>query len=696
MAAAPDPEEVLRSTSGKANFQRVTRLLISGGTTLLREIFDQLCPPSYLPTKLKDPTTEKQLKAARLTSPQWVSLYPSPGDYGKSIEFDVTLLFKLLRTICSLSPPVTGWDALPTSTDHTLTADLARIKYYRNSVYGHVNQNMDITDDEFKSLWQEIRDTLVRVAGHISHTKKTEWQGAIDKFLKDPLTAEDEKNVKELLSWYRNDMEVKEKVEELKNITQKGIERLEEKGQEVKAHLGEQLNAATQVVREGIERLGTSLEEKGQNLEMAVRGESQEIKAGLGEQLHTTQEVQEGMQRLETSLEEKGQNLEMVVREESQEIKARLEEQLNRTTQDMQEGMERLEGAQTRLEGKLEEVHQSIAKLSTQAEGFRIPPALLQLKIDCPTVSGPGQQGGSSERKAEASTDVGNDGLPTPQDVLRLAALKAFQVIHPSKQEELNCFVEYLEKVRKALIVDTHQGSLIITLECSSLEILDELWEDYCTGHLNEMAQKYLVTEDLLKELGLTDVKLSTTILEEDYRACREHLLHFSALLQVRIDCPAVSGPGPTAQDVLNLAASKYLQAIDPSKPEDLNGFIYYLEKVRKVLILDARPGSLIITLECNSLEILDELWEDYCTGHLNEMAQKYLVTEDLLKELGLTDVKLSTTILEEDYRACREHLLQYSDRFLQLTNKIPEVQDTKPEETHQGPTSGDRDKYVM
>ncbi len=109
-------------------------------------------------------------------------------------------------------------------------------------------------------------------------------------------------------------------------------------------------------------------------MEIAVRGEAQEMKAGLGEQLRTTQEVQEGMERLETSLEEKGQNLEMTVRGEAQEMKARLGEQL-RTTQ---EGMERLEGAQARLEEKLDEVHQSIANLSNQAEGFRIPPGKLK------------------------------------------------------------------------------------------------------------------------------------------------------------------------------------------------------------------------------------------------------------------------------------------------------------------------------
>ena len=185
MAAAPDPSVVLRSTSGKANFQRLTRLLISGGTTLLREIFDQLCPPSNLPTILKNPATVEQLKAAMLTKPLWDCLYPSPGVYGKSEDFDVMLLLKLLRTICNLTPPATSWDALPTSTDHSLTADLTRIKYYRNSVYAHVNQKMEITDDEFPLLWQEISDALLRIAGHISHTRRHEWQMAIDTFLEE-------------------------------------------------------------------------------------------------------------------------------------------------------------------------------------------------------------------------------------------------------------------------------------------------------------------------------------------------------------------------------------------------------------------------------------------------------------------------------------------------------------------------------
>lgn len=121
---------------------------------------------------------------------------------------------------------------------------------------------------------------------------------------------------------------------------------------------------------------------------------------------------------------------------------------------------------------------------------------------------------------------------------------------------------------------------------------------------------------------------------------------------------PQVVTTSDSTQEVLSMIASKYFQILDPSTPEELNGFIEYMKKVREVIIVDVKTGSLIITVECSSLQILDELWIDYKTGHLNEMAQKYLVTEDVLKAFGLTELKLKTTIVEEEYTACREVFL--------------------------------------
>lgn len=242
MATAPDPE-VLCSTDGKDKFQRISRLLISGGTTLLREMFDQICPPFHLPSKLKDPNTKKQLKSAKLTKPQRDCLYPSPGTYGESKGFDITLLFALLKTICNLTPPSTGWDILPAPTDHSLVAELARIKHYRNAVYGHVKGNMEITDDEFLQLWENISQALIGVAANLGPTSKcNDWQTKIDKLLKDPLTAEDERNVQELQKWYKKDEDIKKSLDQLVDTTQKGkdsIERMEKNVEEIKKYLSE-------------------------------------------------------------------------------------------------------------------------------------------------------------------------------------------------------------------------------------------------------------------------------------------------------------------------------------------------------------------------------------------------------------------------------------------------------------------------
>ena len=152
--------------------------------------------------------------------------------------------------------------------------------------------------------------------------------------------------------------------------------------------------------------------------------------------------------------------------------------------------------------------------------------------------------------------------------------------------------------------------------------------------------------------------------------------------LDIQIDCGAieqggasstqnVSGTenvvgrrGPSSQEVLNLIADSYLQAIHPPNLEELNGFLQYMQEVRKVIIVDFKTGSLIITVRCTSLRILDDLWKDYCTGYLQEVAQTYLVTEDILQQWGLDSVQLTLTIREEKYKAYRKNFLNNEGRY--------------------------------
>ena len=145
--------------------------------------------------------------------------------------------------------------------------------------------------------------------------------------------------------------------------------------------------------------------------------------------------------------------------------------------------------------------------------------------------------------------------------------------------------------------------------------------------------------------------------------------------LDIQLDCEQEGASSTqnvrgnlSSQEVLNVIANKYLQVIPLSNREELNGFLQYMQEMRKVIVDDVKTGSLIITVRCTSLRILDELWKDYCTGHLQDVAQRYLVTEEILKQLGLHSVQLTLTISEEEYMAYRKNFLKNEGRYQKQT----------------------------
>lgn len=121
----------------------------------------------------------------------------------------------------------------------------------------------------------------------------------------------------------------------------------------------------------------------------------------------------------------------------------------------------------------------------------------------------------------------------------------------------------------------------------------------------------------------------------------------------------------PLTEDMLNVIAFNYrFQHAGPSEVEETEGvYRKYLENVREIdsQILSFR---LTITLECGTLQFLEELWSDYLKGHLNEMVRTLLVTEGIVKDFGLVTVKLNTTIMDEEYWACREYFLNRTGMF--------------------------------
>ena len=115
-----------------------------------------------------------------------------------------------------------------------------------------------------------------------------------------------------------------------------------------------------------------------------------------------------------------------------------------------------------------------------------------------------------TENDVSVSGELQLNPLDSPTDIQIWTVITSFK-----KSFEL--FFQYLAHKLNVFVPKHDLGSLLITVECSSLPILEGLWEDYRSGHLNAIAQELLVTAEVLEKLGLSDVRLKTFISDDEY-----------------------------------------------------------------------------------------------------------------------------------------------------------------------------------
>ena len=154
---------VFGTSEEKTNGTRLARLLVDGGTYVLRKFLDSVYPePKLLAKGLnKNSVKFQHLKSKHVISDhQWEKLFPPSGLRGlpDSKEFDITLLHLLIREICYLSAPLTGWHKMPADDDQSLEANIARIKCFRNELRHSVSTG--IPNEEFEDKWNTIASSL--------------------------------------------------------------------------------------------------------------------------------------------------------------------------------------------------------------------------------------------------------------------------------------------------------------------------------------------------------------------------------------------------------------------------------------------------------------------------------------------------------------------------------------------------------
>ena len=116
--------------------------------------------------------------------------------------------------------------------------------------------------------------------------------------------------------------------------------------------------------------------------------------------------------------------------------------------------------------------------------------------------------------------------------------------------------------------------------------------------------------------------------------------------------------------EILSRQIQVYVKHRKVTTPDGVSALIEHIHKTYDLALESVGIGSLEITFRCPTLENLEHLWSDYQAGYLNEIAMKYLVTNEIKEKLNLETVRLKTTIEDDNYRNCRKILMEKSCKF--------------------------------
>lgn len=128
----------------------------------LIDILDIYIKPSDLCKKVRQSNdltsgpyklNSEQLKKCGFTSP-YLPIYS---------QFDVTLLYKLIRNLCPRAlTPTNGWGKDPQAIDTQPGDDIERIRQFRNENVAHVNSG-ELDDTKFEAIWSDLEDVVKRI-----------------------------------------------------------------------------------------------------------------------------------------------------------------------------------------------------------------------------------------------------------------------------------------------------------------------------------------------------------------------------------------------------------------------------------------------------------------------------------------------------------------------------------------------------
>ena len=185
----------MMATKEDRNFTTVRLALDKPCTNLLQEVLRQHIPEKDIHKLLNDPVKKRLIIPFVRKLKQEDILYPQTGVFnGSYSDFDLSLLYVLIRNLTGIPDHNKGWGNEPDIGDNSTSANIEKIRLLRNK-YAH-GSTSQLSDKEFKKEWKIITFCVREIEKTLPGNIKT-FQDATQKILDDAQILE---NINESLS----------------------------------------------------------------------------------------------------------------------------------------------------------------------------------------------------------------------------------------------------------------------------------------------------------------------------------------------------------------------------------------------------------------------------------------------------------------------------------------------------------------
>ncbi|XP_061193917.1 uncharacterized protein LOC133202161 [Saccostrea echinata] len=204
MASGPYPGD-------RSRFAKLGMAINEELTQACRDVLEMEVPPGLVYSKVKKFTNVYK----KLRKDQELRLTQAKKNGYK--EFDITLLYTLIRNICTkILIPTKGWggNTMPAVGDTTTGDDIERIRLIRNNMFGHIS-SASTSKAEFDDTWSIITDICQRLQ---TYTNK-DYMSGLSNIQSQALEEENEKAIIEKLEAdIKSNTDLMEKISPLQDL----------------------------------------------------------------------------------------------------------------------------------------------------------------------------------------------------------------------------------------------------------------------------------------------------------------------------------------------------------------------------------------------------------------------------------------------------------------------------------------------